>query len=157
MQMGIVSMSAKLGDKETETEYCKLIVNKGGASVETLGQAYNNLGVLYEGTEEEIGYFAKAVELNPNRFAPVYSLACAYATREQWTLAVDYFKQSLPLASDPDLLLQTLKHLYRCVISRMQADPASFASKSQQELMEGLQSAMGKENYDLLVQMNKVA
>lgn len=153
--MAVVSMSAALGDKATEEEYCRLIVDKGGASSDIAGQAYCNLGVLYEGKDEEIGYYQKSIELKPAAFAPVYSLACAYATRQQWSLAAEQFKRSLSLeAQNEEEKFQALKNLYRCSCSVIQSDPAA-GSMSQQDLLGRLQEMMGKENLDLLTQKTK--
>ena len=152
--MGVVSMSAALGDKVTEEEYCKRIVNTSGASPDLVGQAYCNLGVLYEGKDEEIGYFQQSIAHKPAAFAPVYSLACAHATRQQWPLAVEYFKQSVPLASADDEKLMALKNLYRCACSVIQSDP-SASSTSQQELLGRLQASMGTDNFELLSRMSR--
>lgn len=154
--MAVVSMSAALGDSATEKSWCQRIVSVGGASRDLAGQAYCNLGVLYEGQEEEVGYFQKSVELKPTAFAPVYSLASAHAARAQWAPAVEYFQRAVSVASDDDGKFMALKNLYRCACSLIQSDP-SAASTSQQELLEKLQSSMGAENFTLLQQLSKRA
>jgi tetratricopeptide (TPR) repeat protein len=152
--IAIVSMSAALGDRALEEEYCKRIVNLGGASADVAGQAYCNLGVLFEGKDEEIGFFQKSMELKPTAFAPSYSLGCAFAARKQWSSAVDAFKKSIPLSTTEDDKLMALKNLYRSACSLVQSDPSS-GSTSQHDLLERLGSTMGKENFQLLREMMK--
>lgn len=153
--MAVVSTSAVLSDRETEAEYCQRIVSKGGAPADTAGQAYCNLGVLHQGKEEEIGYYQKSIALKPMAFEPVYSLACAHATRQEWILATRYFHQALALTapSDEELLL-ALKNLYRCVCATIQSDPTA-SSMSQQDLLVRLETEMGKENFALLNKLTK--
>eukprot|EP00977_Amphora_coffeiformis_P006299 scaffold1351_cov176-Amphora_coffeaeformis.AAC.33 len=154
--MAVVSMSAALGDSAMEAEYCQRVVSTGGASPDIAGQAYCNLGVLHEGKDEEMGYFQKSVELVPTAFAPVYSLASAYATRQQWPLAVEHFKRAVSAASTDDETFKALKNLYHSACSLVQSDP-SAGSMSQQELLERLYAAMDKENFVQLQQRSKRA
>ena len=154
--MAVVSMSAALGDKETEKEYCERIVTKGGASADLAGQAYCNLGVLCEGQDEEIGYYEKSIQLKPGAFAPMYSLACAHAARQHWSQAVQSFHQAAALAADKDEKLMALKNLYRCACAIVQSDPAA-ATASPQDMLARLQQEMGLENFELLTQLTKRA
>lgn len=152
--MAVVTMSAHLGDAKTEKEFCMRIVNTDGASNDILGQAYCSLGVLNEGKDEEIGFYEKSIKYRPTSFPPVYSLGCAYATRQDWPSALKYFKDSIPLTSADDEKLQALKNLYRSAVEVVRSDP-SAASCSQQELLERLHGKMGKDNFDLLASMSK--
>ena len=50
--------------------------------------------------DDEISYYQKSIYYDPHRFASRYSLACAYATRKQWILAITEFQHALQVLDD---------------------------------------------------------
>jgi tetratricopeptide (TPR) repeat protein len=150
--LGVVFMSAAMGDYATEREYIDRIISSTGASDRIVGNAYCNLGVLCVGQDEEIACYLKSIELNPGSFAPQYSLGCAYAMRNNLADAREHFKQSVPLATDEEDRIRALKNLYRVAIQEIQTDP-SAPSTSQQELMSRLATSMGGDNLQTLTSL----
>eukprot|EP00980_Cylindrotheca_fusiformis_P004851 scaffold1034_cov127-Cylindrotheca_fusiformis.AAC.32 len=145
---------AEQQDKNGETHWYERVVSTPGASPLSLGKAYCNLGVVNEGTPKEIEYYEKALEYVPDRFAPRYSLACAYATKKEYDNAIHHFREAVEIAeADSEEEKQALRSLYRVASMKMQATGES--ARSREEAVEKFMQAIGKENYEKLASLGK--
>jgi len=154
--VALMMLAASTGDQELETQYAHRVIDSGVAPQKSLAQAYCNLGVLAAGADEEIGYYLKALALAPTRFAPRYSLACAYATRHEWELACESFVQALELPDPSDVTpqqkWQTLQNLYKATAIRVQAEvQAGSLANNRDAMMTRFQDIMKKQHFDELL------
>lgn len=140
---------AKQNDKSGESQWYKRIVATPGASPTALGKAYCNLGVANEGTPKEIEYYEKAIEYCPDRFAPRYSLGCAYAAKKEYDNAIQHFRKAVEIAeTDSSDQNQALQTLYRVASLKMQATGSLAGSR--EEAVKKFMEVIGKENYEKL-------
>lgn len=146
--MGYAQACAKLGDQASEEKFNRKIIDSPDASGHTRAIAYCNLGVLYEGKDEEIEYYQKSIAYNAGRFVPIFSLACAYADRKQWNKAATLFRQAIPLADSSDHETRALQKLYVTAshLVRERSPPPS----SQEQVISLYQEIMGYENFQKL-------
>ena len=141
-----------------EAQWLHRIVTTPGASPQVVGKAYCNLGILAsqnenESVEDEINYYQKSLELLPDRFAPLYSLGCAYASQQQWGPSVDTFRQAVNAAETEEEEVSALKHLYRCTQHKLQQDPT--APSSREAMMQAFTQLMGAENFQKLAALQQ--
>lgn len=145
--MAMAQACAGKKDDAGEEAWYQRLVSTPGTSKELAGKAYCNLGVLHAGSPKEIQYYEKSLSLVPDKFAPNYSLACSYATQQDWDLAIVIFRKAIDVAEDgSDDEKQALQSLYRCVMGKLQRDDPSGAS-SREEMMQRFMEIMGQENF----------
>jgi len=140
---------SNLGDTENEKETLEKITRAPGVSNKVLGQAYCNLGILNAGAENELSYFAKSIEVEPNSLPALHNLGNALARRKQWDQAVGVFKLVVQdFATTREDRFKYLKMLYQVATAKLrELDTA----RDQREIMEQLADTMGKENLDQLM------
>jgi tetratricopeptide (TPR) repeat protein len=148
--MAMAEVCSEQQDTRAEATGYERVVSTPGASPATMGKAYSNLGVLHEGSEEEIEFYEKAIELIPERFVPRYSLGCAYATKKDYDAAIRHFRQAVEVA-DQEQQTQALQILYRVASLKFQAD--GIAPSSREAVVEKFRQMMGFENYERLASM----
>jgi tetratricopeptide (TPR) repeat protein len=146
--LSMAQTCAALGDKQSEEENYRKLVNTPGAKDAAVASAYCNLGVLYEGSDKEIECYIKSLEIALNSFAPRYSLACAYASRKQWDLACTAFRYAIECADSEESKTKVLKLLYQAAASLIQLDKTAPASR--EEMLNRFKAVMGEDNYNLL-------
>ena len=137
------------GDISGEEEWYERLVSipGGDKDLKIQAQAYCNLGILNQGKEKEIGYYKKSLELRPNAFSPLFSLASAYANRQKRELALELFHKAMRIAApNTKQESETLTNMYKVSIGIVGDSPSS----SQQEMMQRLIGLMGQENFDKL-------
>eukprot|EP00536_Pseudo-nitzschia_multiseries_P012656 jgi/Psemu1/320302/estExt_fgenesh1_pm.C_4970005 len=142
---------SNMGDTEKEKEILERITHAPGVANRVLGQAYCNLGILNAGADDELSYFAKSIEVEPNSLPALHNLGNALARRKQWDKAVGVFRLVLAdfvAESDGDNRHKYLKMLYQVATAKLRE---LGTAKDQQEIMEQLASTMGKENLDQLM------
>jgi tetratricopeptide (TPR) repeat protein len=121
-----------------------------------MGKAYCNLGVLHSGSDKEIEYYVKSLELVPENFPAIYSLACAYASQQNWDSAVSTFRKAIDVAEDgSDDEKQALQNLYRVTMSKLQTENPSGATTSREEMMKMFVDIMGEQNFQKLSAMRQ--
>ena len=135
---------------DKEKAMYELIIHNPGASVAAKASAYANLGVVHQGTDREIEYYQKALSLEPELFAPRYSLACAYTQRKDWKSAIQTFQQAVDHADTDDNAMKALRSLYRASGYWMQSDTESPAPTSPEDMMKRFQEIMGVQYYQRL-------
>ena len=139
--MLLAQVCAGVGTKDGEASWYERIVTVPDASKETIASAYCNLGTLREGTDQEMEYYMKALELVPNHYQSRYSLGAAYASRNEWEMAATHFRLAVPLTDDKALVLTSL---YKVTLKVVQSEPTQAA------MMDRMQQVMGMDNYQLL-------
>jgi len=132
-----------------------------------LAKAYCNLGILYAGKDEEIGYLQKSLQYKPDSFETQFCLACAKADRGEWMDAVQGFRAALSVKDDAsaageelaggekdkdDRRLKALQYLYKATANYLRTGiPPEQQPKSQQATIRLFQDLMGGDNYNRLV------
>ena len=153
--MAMAQACAGKQDNAGEEAWYQKLVSMPGTSKDLAGKAYCNLGVLYAGSPKEIEYYEKSLALAPDKFAPNFSLACSYASKQDWDPAIDAFRKALDVAKEgSDDEKQALQNLYRCVMGKLQRDNPSGAS-SREEMMQRFVEIMGPENFEKLSSMRQ--
>lgn len=149
---GMAEACSALGEQTLEELLYRRIVATPGASDKMLASAYCNLGVLYEGKEEEIGFYLQSLKYRPDAFAAQYSLACAYASQEQWQDSVTAFRRAIELAPSEEDRSKTLQPLYMSAAKVVQADLVARqeAAPPRDVMIQRFQELMGVENYNQL-------
>ncbi|GKZ01036.1 hypothetical protein MPSEU_001055000 [Mayamaea pseudoterrestris] len=138
------------GDRQSEEKYYRKLIDIPRAKSTALSTAYCNLGVLYEGKDEEIQYYQKALDAMPSAFAPRYSLACCYAGRKQWDKACEAFRTAVDDADSPESTSKALRALYQAASNWIRSDQQGAASLSRELMVERFQQIMGLKNYNKL-------
>lgn len=160
--MGMAQICNARQDAAGEQAWYERVVKTPGASNKDAGSAYCNLGVLCP--DQERLCFEKAVELSPDNFSARYSLGSVYATSNEWTMAVDQYRQAIDILrqkdasknnnnEDADILRQTLVNLYRCAVALVQQESQQQKQpqpSSREAMMERLRQLMGDENFQQL-------
>ena len=137
-------------DEAGEKAWLERIVSTPGTSKKVAGLAYCNLGVLHVGSEKEIEYYEKSLDLVPDSFATRYSLACAYASQKKWDPAVTTFRSALAVVDNgSENEKQALQSLYRVTVNKLQAETTS-SSTSREEMIKKFVEIMGEENFEKL-------
>jgi tetratricopeptide (TPR) repeat protein len=153
--MVMAQVCAGKNDNSGEEEWYQRIVSTPGASPSVAGKAYCNLGVLHEGTDQEIVYYEKSLELVPDSFPPYFSLGCAYASKQNWGPAIQAFRKAIDAAEDKsDDQSQALQNLYRVTMGKLQNQSPTGPS-SKEEMMKNFTELMGEENYQRLAAMRQ--
>jgi tetratricopeptide (TPR) repeat protein len=148
--MVMAQACAGQGDHQGEQAWYERLVSTPGASSEVAGKAFCNLGVLHEGTEKEIEFYEKSLQVLPDSFPTSYSLGCAYASQKDWDSAVAAFRKAVQAATNTEDESQALQSLYRVTAGKMQQDQPTGAS-SREEMIQQFMDIMGQENYENLV------
>lgn len=153
--MAMAQACAGKHDDAGEESWYQRLVTTPGVSKGLAGKAYCNLGVLHAGSPKEIEFYEKSLELVPDKFAPNYSLACAYASTQDWDPAILIFRKAIDTASDDsDDEKQALQNLYICVMGKLQRDNPTGAS-SREEMMQKFIELMGQANFEKLSAMRQ--
>ena len=156
--IALMMVAADEQNTDEERTMAERILQCSVANDKAKAQAYCNLGVLHEGQgDKELEYYQKAIKLQPHRFPPRYSLACAYASNQQWAEATQHFRQALEHAKDtmtPEQRMQTLQNLYKTSMHVIQQQVGN-AKPSQAEIMELFRQVMGGEHFDALMKMRQ--
>jgi tetratricopeptide (TPR) repeat protein len=152
--MVMAQACAGQGDRPGEQAWYERLVSTPGASPKVAGKAFCNLGVLHEGTEKEIEYYEKSLQVLPNSFPTRYSLGCAYASQKDWGSAVAAFRKAMQAAKNTEDESQVLQSLYRVTAGKMQQDQPTGAT-SREEMIKQFIDIMGQENYEKLVAMRQ--
>lgn len=143
----------RLGDPENERATYERIVQAPAAADNNVAIAYCNLGVLSGGTDDEMGYFVKALEKNPAQFASRYSLGAAYGNRNLWNEATECFRVAVSVAKTGQDKEQALMALYKAVGYIMQTSSVDLSNR--EIAMTKFQEIMGAENWEALVTMQQ--
>jgi tetratricopeptide (TPR) repeat protein len=144
--LAVSSMASEMGNVAMEREYCEKVLATPGAAPKIAAQAAANLGVLHQGEEKEVDYYAKAISLYPEAFPPRYSMACALAERGQWQESVDAFRQALTMVDVPEPdRIRALQNLYKAAMSLIQSQGNTVSSQA--EMIERFQQVMGQDNF----------
>jgi thioredoxin-like negative regulator of GroEL len=146
--MGMAQACSALGDRDDEEQWYQRLVNTPGVPDKLAAAAYCNWGILHEGSDNEIAFYGKGLELAPDHFTLRFSLASAQAGRKNWPDAAENFKLAVDSigASDPQKQSQALAALYRVAVNMVQSE-FQASPTSQAAMLERIQSIMGKENY----------
>ncbi len=148
--MAMAQIYAGRQDDAGEEAWYQRIIATPGASKEVAGKAYCNLGVLHAGSDKEIEYYERSLEMAPGRFPSIYSLACAYASQQNWGPAVTAFRQAIEVADKgSNDEKQALQNLYRVTMSKLQQDNP-LGTSSREEMMTMFVAIMGQENFEKL-------
>jgi tetratricopeptide (TPR) repeat protein len=148
--MVMAQACAGQSDKVGEESWYQRIVSTPGASPEVAAKAYCNLGVLHEGTDQEIECYVKSLDLVPETFKPCFSLGCAYASKQDWDPAISAFRKAIDVVEEKsDDQSRALDKLYRVTMMKLQQESPS-APPSREEMMKKFMEIMGEENYQRL-------
>jgi len=140
---------ANMGDEEKEKETYYKIIKAPGCSNRVLGQAYCNLGIMCHGEDMEMTYFEKSLESSPTSLPTLHSIGTAYASRHQWDNSIVVFQQIIEdIVETDEEKHKYLKMLYQVATTKLREEGTAG---TQEELMEKLTSAMGKENLGQLM------
>jgi tetratricopeptide (TPR) repeat protein len=103
---GLGSVYLEQQKRREAREYFERAVKSAADYPATLPNAWNNLGILAarEGkTDEAIGYFQKALALNPEHAVALQNLGNAYRQKKDWGAAKETLEHALALnPEDPD-------------------------------------------------------
>jgi tetratricopeptide (TPR) repeat protein len=146
----MAQVCCSLGDRQLEETHYKKLIEIPKAKPTALSTAYCNLGVLYEGKDEEVDFYSKALQVLPNAFAPRYSLACCYASRHQWNNACEAFRKAVDDADSPENADKAVRALYQAASNWIRSEHQDATSLSREALIERFQAIMGQENYNRL-------
>jgi len=153
--MAMAQACAGKKDNAGEEAWYNRLISTPGVSKDLSAKAYCNLGVLHPGSPKEIEYYEKSLALVPDKFAPNYSLACSYATKQDWDPAIVGFRKAIDVAADGSAdEHQALQNLYRCVMGKLQRDNP-FGASTREEMMQRFVEIMGQENFDKLSAMRR--
>lgn len=137
---------SRQGDCYGEEQWYQRLVTTPGVPDKVAAVAYCNWGVINEGSDKEVSFYEKGLELEPDHFTLRFSLASAQASRKNWPHAAENFRMAVDLSkNDPQMQLQALAALYRVAVNMVQSELANPAS--QVEVLERIQAIMGKDNY----------
>ncbi|EEC46672.1 predicted protein [Phaeodactylum tricornutum CCAP 1055/1] len=153
--MGLAHTASQVGDTTTEEVYYQRVVATPGASDTIRASAFCNLGVLHENNDIELHYYKQSIALAPTKFAPRYSLGCAYASRESWKAAIRVFREAMTIVPNEEGQRQTLQNMYTAAMHVVQTEAADSPGRSQQEVLERFRNLMGKENFEILASSAK--
>ncbi|KAL7560637.1 hypothetical protein ACA910_001321 [Epithemia clementina (nom. ined.)] len=166
--VALLMLAAQLGDTDKERLYAHRILQAPSAPPSALAKAYCNLGVLSAGTNDEIPYYQQALAHDPTRFAPRYSLACAYASQHEWQNALTEFRHALAVLTPDELdheekRVQTLKQLYVAAARQIQVENNQSSSssgdepkyKTQDQVMQRFGELMGEDHFQTLLALPK--
>jgi hypothetical protein len=141
---------AGLGDEMGEKQwYERIAYAPVSVDVQIQSQAFCNLGVMAQGTPQEVELYQKSLELTPNAFPPHYSLASAYASKEDWDLALEWFHKAVSLAT-PGTREEsmTLRNMYKVVMSKVNQEHSESANPN--DMRKLFMTLMGHENFEKL-------
>lgn len=148
-----------LKDATNELALYHRIVSMPDVKADILGRVFCNLGVLAEGTDDEIVFFQKSLQYKPLSFPASYSLGCAYAVRGQWDPAIVSFRRAVDVVEDgSEQEAKAIRILYTTVAKKMQEEANSQAAPSmpsQQEMVLFFSNLMGAANFQKMTRLGK--
>jgi tetratricopeptide (TPR) repeat protein len=160
------SVASHLGDTRKEKQFYFRIIGVPDAKAALKASAYCNLGVLHQGEESEIDFYRQSLVFKPKNFSAMYSLACAFASRKQWSEAIDAFRKALEVLDDINTdddatikseneraksRLKALRSLYTSIVHYLKQESILNSSITHGDMMLRFKDIMGHENFDLLV------
>jgi len=144
---------AGMGDTQKERETLERIVVTPGVSNRALAQAYCNLGILHVGQNDELEFFEKSIQAEPDNLPARHNLGNAFARRHEWDKAVEVFRQVVTEFTETNEQKFTyLKMLYQVATAKLREDNTA---NTRDEMMAQLASTMGEENLTNLMAMQK--
>jgi len=144
----IAQCYANLGDKEKEEEILNRIIIAPGVSNRVICQAYCNLGIMHAGEDSELTYYENSLKADPDNLPALHNLGGAYAKRHEWDSAISVFRRLVKdFVKTDEERFTYLKMLYQVVTAKMRD---LDNCKTQEEMMQQLQSLMGAENFNQL-------
>jgi tetratricopeptide (TPR) repeat protein len=148
---------------EEEKQWYHRILSTPGVSNTIAASAYSHLGAQYEGNDEEIFYYRKALELLPTNVPVRYSLGCALAAKSDWKAAAECFRFVAENVDDEyenedgsNLKLLALKNLYVMAVRHVQQEFLE-QQPSPDVIMQAIQDMMGADNYRQLAAAKAVS
>jgi tetratricopeptide (TPR) repeat protein len=138
-----------LQDVDGEESWYRRAIQTAGVSNEQAASAYLNLGLLKEGTDEEIELYQKGLELSPNHYQLRYTLASVLALQKNFQQAARHFRLAAETSTGQERNA-ALQSLYRSATFAVQKDDSADRPTTREKMMERLQEIMGHENYQAL-------
>jgi tetratricopeptide (TPR) repeat protein len=139
----------ELQDVNEEESWYRRAIQTPGVSHEQAASAYLNLGLLKEGTDEEITLYQKGLELSPNHYQLRYTLASVLALQKKFQQAARHFRLAAETSTGQERN-DALQSLYRSATFAVQKDDSADRPTTREKMMERLQEIMGHENYQAL-------
>jgi tetratricopeptide (TPR) repeat protein len=139
----------ELQDVNGEESWYRRAIQTPGVSNEQAASAYLNLGLLKEGTDEEITLYQKGLELSPNHYQLRYTLASVLALHKKFQQAARHFRLAAETSTGQERN-DALQSLYRSATFAVQKDDSADRPTTREKMMERLQEIMGHENYQAL-------
>mmetsp|Transcript_7734 Transcript_7734/g.8835 ORF Transcript_7734/g.8835 Transcript_7734/m.8835 type:complete len:574 (-) Transcript_7734:394-2115(-) len=148
--MNIMAQSmAKTGNVAEEDKWYQRILSTPGLCKKVHALAYCNMGILREGSDDEISYYQKSLEILPDYQPAIQSLGSAYASRKEWDEAAKAYRMVLEsFEGKKEDRLDTLRLLYKVAIQKIRQGGGNMSSREQ--MVQQLNELMGFENYELL-------
>lgn len=141
---------ANLGETEKEKDILNRIIEAPGVSNRVICQAYCNLGIMHTGEENELFYYEKSLEADPENLPAHHNLGSAYAKRHEWDKSIGVFRKIVSeLAESDQDKSNYLKMLYQVVGSKLKHEDASLNSR--EEMMAHFSNLMGEDNLKQLM------
>ena len=138
-----------LHDVDGEEYWYRRAIQTPGVSNEQAASAYLNLGLLKEGTDEEVTLYEKGLELSPNHYQLRYTMASVLALQKQFEEAARHYRVAVETSTGEEHN-KALQLLYRSASMALQNDDSATRPTTREEMMERLQEIMGTENYQTL-------
>ena len=164
----LLMLSAQLGRPDKERLYANRILQAPSAPPLALAKAHCNLGVLEAGQDTEIPHYQASIAQDGSRFAPRYSLACAWASQKNYVQALEEFPRALAVLSpdtDSDYATKrqtTLKQWYVAAMRHMESENAHAQQTTgkakyvtQEQVMTRFGQLMGTQNFQELLALQK--
>ena len=101
-------------------------------------------------TDKEVGFYKKALELQPNNVAALQSMGSVYASLKDWQNAIIFYQKVLELDGENR---EVLTLLYRCATQQLRTEAFS-EQQSREAIMARLGEIMGKSYMDQLLAAN---
>lgn len=146
--MALAQACSGMGDAAGEEACYQSVIQTDTAAPKVIASAYCNLGVLHQGQPEEVEYYRKSLECVPDNFEPQFSLACAYASQQQWPEAVQAFRTAIDLTADKEFSVKALQALYKASMNLIRSDSSQPATR--EAMMARFHEVMGLDNYSRL-------
>jgi len=149
--MNIMAQSmAKTGNVAEEDKWYQHIISTPGICKKVHASACCNMGVLREGSDEEISYYQKSLEILPDYQPAMHSLGSAHASRQEWNEAVKAYQMVLEtFEGEKEDRLDILRLLYKVAVQKIRQEGGANMS-SREGMVRRLNELMGAENYKLL-------
>jgi len=138
-------VASKLGNHKQEKEYYQRVVALPHAATNAKATAFSNLGVLSEGTDQEIHFYQQSLRVKPDQYETLYSLASAHASRKSYGKAIEAYRKAVSHAPSGDQ--NALMNLYKVTALYVRTLPTPA---SPQDMKDKFAELMGKENFEQL-------